>query len=65
MGLNKEYVIEVIENKQVKYFCINRSFGEISYSLVDDIVNATKFDENQIRYEFPFLRNKNYKPIKI
>lgn len=65
MVLNKEYIIEVNENNQKKYFCINRSFGEISYSLVDSIDNATKFDANQINYNFPFLRDKNYKPIKL
>lgn len=65
MVLNKEYVIEVAESDKTKYFCINRFLGEISYSLVDDVNKATKLDANQIKYEFPFLRGKECKIIKL
>lgn len=65
MKTNKEFVIEITENGEKKYFCINRFLGELNYSMTDEIEKATKLNENQIKYPFPFLKNKDYKVIKI
>ena len=65
MKTDKEYIIEVYDNCTKKYFCINRFLGEISYSLVDEMELATKLDKFQIKYDFPFLRDKDHKAIKI
>ena len=65
MRNRKHYVFEVLENGKIQYFRINRFLGESSYALVENVEDATKLDEFQINYTFPFLRDKEYKAVDL